>query len=118
MESKRKVQGVALLVLLLSLAGCATGVSHRDIVLTDSEVPWRMTPGVYQTSSGEERPVTPEAPRWSVSEAWLFERFSELGQEKPSLIQRYRAPFIGSLVAVLTYVALLALLRKRSKSYV
>ncbi len=64
--------------ILAFVFGCATpSVSNRDIVLIDSEIPWKMSTGEYVSHGGDAYVVTEDKPRWSVSEAWVFENYSK-----------------------------------------
>jgi hypothetical protein len=77
-KAKKLFLGVVVVVVIALISGCATpSVSNRDIVLIDSEVPWKMSPGKYISHSGEFYFVKEDRPRWSVSEAWVFENYSK-----------------------------------------
>lgn len=74
MEKKKNLLGI---IVLLLLVGCtATKIQDKNIVLIESEIPWKMSIGEYVSYDGTVYTVTEKNPRWSVSEAWMFESFS------------------------------------------
>lgn len=80
MGKKARLQ--ALIFFIIFLAGCVTpSISDRDIVLIDSEIPWKMSEGQYVSHDGETFIVSEENPRWSVSEAWIFDSYKNMGSQ-------------------------------------
>jgi hypothetical protein len=82
-----KAKNIFLTIVILFMVGCATPtVSHRDMVLIDSEIPWKMSPGEYIAIDGTVYAVSGDAPRWSVSEAWMFNSFIEQSKSNKTAI--------------------------------
>lgn len=78
-----------MIAVAIFLVGCATpSVSHRDIVLVDSEIPWQMTPGQYIATDGSVYIVEESFPRWSVSEAWMFNSFAGIDYNKDDFFDK------------------------------
>ncbi len=98
------------LVILLSSCVSPRGVSERDIVLTESEIPWRMTPGQYTTPDGEAYFVRENQPRWSVSEAWMFNSFSGIDKNKDGFFDKICINFL-ILIVLLGILILILILR-------
>ena len=60
------------------VSGCATvqKFTNPSPPLKESEIPWVMKEGIYQDAKNVPHMVTKEQPRWSVSEAYLYDSVS------------------------------------------
>lgn len=103
-----KTKNIFLTVILVLVAGCATPtVSHRDVVLVESEIPWQMTEGQYVATDGTRYVVDATAPRWSVSEAWMFNTFSGIDTDKDGFFNKL---CVRTAIVVIAISAIILLL--------
>jgi hypothetical protein len=101
MEKKKNIFSIIIISLIL-LSGCATPrISDSDIVLIDSEIPWKMSVGEYKSYDGRVFSVNEEHPRWSVSEAWVFDAFTSQEKRNGSYMK-----IMAGIIAVTCFIIL------------
>lgn len=93
----------ALIIITLTLlTGCETFRGRSSPVLRDSDIPHMMAPGVYRDIHGESYAVTKDAPRFSVSEGYIFD---SVARPRLKWYQRIKIEtlYIGILSVILVY---------------
>jgi hypothetical protein len=75
-----------ILTLIFLTAGCGTirnAIMPPIPTLKEGEIPYQLKPGVYEDTHGEKYLVASNVPRWSVSEAYIFDTVSNAKPVEP-----------------------------------
>lgn len=98
MEAKK----ILLITMLVLTCGCV--MFHPAPPLKESEIPYRLKAGIYTDYKGITHIVADEFPRWSVSEAYLYDSISRLNAGTPgpssTSIWTHILAFLGGLASI------------------
>lgn len=95
---------LSILLTLILLTGCST-IRNTFVTpeppLKESEIPYQLKPGAYEGINGERYLISSESPRWSVSEAFLYDTVSNAKpDEQESVWVKYLRYFVLILAGI------------------
>jgi hypothetical protein len=106
-----------LIICIVLMTGCSTirNAFTPAPPLKESEIPYQLKPGAYESIHGEMFKVTPESPRWSVSPAFLYDTVSNTKPvEQDTVWKKYARYFAtgAGVMVILVSTFLIGKLRR------
>ena len=97
---------------MVLLSGCSTIQRLRNPAppLIESEIPYKINPGIIQDINGNKHEITVSKPRWSVSEAYIYQSVTT-----DSMVDKLKKNKVVVFVCgIITLLAVLFLKRKKT----